>query len=155
MQVEKVKKRRQIASIALLNEEKFLLQLRDNIPTILAPNHWALLGGGIEQGESPEEAVKREINEEIDCKIFDVQFVDLIKIRNHPQFGEEDLYLFKGKINKPLKEITLFEGQRLGYFSIKEMKSLLMPDIVKEYLVKNISKFIVLSSVQDLAQRKT
>ncbi|PAX53327.1 NUDIX hydrolase [Brunnivagina elsteri CCALA 953] len=41
------------------------MQLRDNIPTILYPGYWALFGGHIEPGETPEVAVQREILEEI------------------------------------------------------------------------------------------
>lgn len=33
------------------------------------PNYWEFPGGKIEQGESKEEALKREIQEELDCTI--------------------------------------------------------------------------------------
>ena len=40
--------------------------LRDNIPTIAYPNTWNTPGVGIENGESPREAIVRELQEEID-----------------------------------------------------------------------------------------
>jgi 8-oxo-dGTP diphosphatase len=49
----------------LYRDGKFLMQLRDNIPSILYPGYWALFGGHIEPGETPEIAVQREILEEI------------------------------------------------------------------------------------------
>jgi 8-oxo-dGTP diphosphatase len=53
-------------AIAILSYEgKFLMQLRDNIPTILYPGLWGLFGGHIEAGETPEIAVVREVIEEI------------------------------------------------------------------------------------------
>jgi 8-oxo-dGTP diphosphatase len=55
----------QVAIAILYQEDKFLMQLRDNIPTILYPGYWALFGGHIEEGETPDIAVKREILEEI------------------------------------------------------------------------------------------
>jgi 8-oxo-dGTP diphosphatase len=54
-----------VAIAILYRDGKFLMQLRDNIPTILYPGYWALFGGHIEPGETPEIAVKREILEEI------------------------------------------------------------------------------------------
>ncbi len=55
----------EVAIAILPSDGKFLMQLRDNIPTILYPGLWGLFGGHIEAGETPEIAVKREIMEEI------------------------------------------------------------------------------------------
>jgi 8-oxo-dGTP diphosphatase len=58
------------AAIAILHKENmYLMQLRDNIPNIRYPGYWALFGGHIEPGESPEVAVQREILEEIGYKL--------------------------------------------------------------------------------------
>jgi 8-oxo-dGTP diphosphatase len=59
----------EVAIAILPYEGKFLMQLRDNIPTILYPGLWGLFGGHIEAGETPEIAVKREILEEIGYQI--------------------------------------------------------------------------------------
>jgi len=52
-------------AIIILADGRFLLQLRDDKPEIFYPNHWGLFGGAIELGESDEEALKRELFEEI------------------------------------------------------------------------------------------
>jgi 8-oxo-dGTP pyrophosphatase MutT (NUDIX family) len=54
-----------VAIAILYQDNKFLMQLRDNIPNIPYPGHWALFGGHIEPGETPDIAVQREILEEI------------------------------------------------------------------------------------------
>jgi len=54
-----------VAIAILYRQDKFLLQLRDNIPGIVYPGHWGLFGGHIEPGETPDVAVKRELLEEI------------------------------------------------------------------------------------------
>lgn len=43
----------------------FLLQLRDDKPTIFFPNTLAIIGGQIEEGEEPLAAARRELHEEI------------------------------------------------------------------------------------------
>ncbi len=54
------------AAIAILyQDDRFLLQLRDDNPQILYPGHWAFFGGHLERGESPESALWRELKEEI------------------------------------------------------------------------------------------
>ena len=53
-------------AIAILHrDDKFLFQLRDDIPNIVYPAHWGFFGGHIDPGETPHEAVVRELQEEI------------------------------------------------------------------------------------------
>ena len=59
----------EVAIAIIYQNDRFLLQLRDDIPTIVHPGSWALFGGHLEQNETPEEAIKREIQEEIDYHI--------------------------------------------------------------------------------------
>jgi 8-oxo-dGTP diphosphatase len=59
-------------AIAILPfDGNFLMQLRDNIPTILSPGLWGLFGGHLEVGETPEIAVEREVLEEIGYQMQD------------------------------------------------------------------------------------
>src|SRR5881396_885748 len=53
----------------LLRNGRYVLQLRDNKPGIAAPGLWALFGGAVEQNEAPEEAVRREVYEELGLKV--------------------------------------------------------------------------------------
>ena len=57
--------RLQVAIAILYQGNKFLCQLRDDIPNIVYPAHWGLFGGHLEPGETPDIAVKRELLEEI------------------------------------------------------------------------------------------
>lgn len=55
----------QVAIAILYQNNKFLMQLRDNFPHIAHPGCWGLFGGHLEPNESPEIALQREILEEI------------------------------------------------------------------------------------------
>lgn len=55
----------QVAIAILYRDNKFLCQLRDDVPGIVYPGHWGLFGGHLEPGETPDVAVIREVIEEI------------------------------------------------------------------------------------------
>jgi 8-oxo-dGTP diphosphatase len=63
----------EVAIAILYREGKFLLQLRDNIPGIIFPGFWGLFGGHLETGETPDQAIKRELEEEINYTITNPQ----------------------------------------------------------------------------------
>ncbi|MFC3229579.1 NUDIX domain-containing protein [Marinibaculum pumilum] len=54
-----------VAALVRLADGRYLLQLRDDIPGIWYPDHWGLFGGAIEAGETPEQALVREVREEL------------------------------------------------------------------------------------------
>lgn len=51
---------------ALITEDgRFLLQRRDPKPDIVLPDHWCFFAGGVEPGETPDQAIWREVEEEL------------------------------------------------------------------------------------------
>ena len=54
-----------VAALLVVDDGRYLMQLRDEKPMIFFPGHWGLFGGGIEPGETPEEALFRELDEEL------------------------------------------------------------------------------------------
>ncbi len=53
------------AAVIVTADGRYLLQRRDAVPTIWFPDRWGLFGGAIEEGETPEEALLRELGEEL------------------------------------------------------------------------------------------
>ncbi len=107
------------ASVILENNEgEILLLLRDNKSTIGYPNHWTLMGGKVENGETPEMAAHRELEEETGLKA-DLSFWRRYD-RQHPLFIV-DQYIYLGKVEASLEEMVLGEGQALQFFKPAEI----------------------------------
>ena len=77
--------KRQGSSIIFINDNnEILLFLRDDKPSIPFPNMWDLPGGHVEENETPEQSIVREMKEELEldikeCELFSVnEFPDRI-----------------------------------------------------------------------------
>lgn len=103
-------------SIILQNSRnEVLLFLRDDKPEIPYPNHWDLPGGHIEEDETPEECIVREMLEEIET--------DVSACRRQAIYDFDDRveYLFFMEFNAETDDIVLHEGQRLQWFAESEI----------------------------------
>ena len=64
---EKMKKNIYVVGAVIIENDKILCAQRG--PTKSLPLKWEFPGGKIEAGESPQEALRREIKEEMQCKV--------------------------------------------------------------------------------------
>ena len=67
------------AAVALIIDEqgRYLVQLRDAKPTIFFPDHWGCFGGALEPGETDEQCLAREIDEELGLDLQQLRRVPL------------------------------------------------------------------------------
>lgn len=115
-------KRIPCASIIVENTEgEVLLLLRDNKASIAYPNHWTLIGGKMEEGETPEMAAHRELAEETGLKATLVFWMRYD--RQHAIFIV-DQYIYTAKVDVPQESLVLGEGQALQFFKPDEIKRL-------------------------------
>lgn len=106
-------------SIILFNiRGQVLLFLRDDKPDILCPNRWDLPGGHVEEGETPEACIRREMLEEIET---DVSLSRLHRVYDFPDRTE---YVYLMELNAEAESIPLHEGQCLRWFSANEIPGL-------------------------------
>ncbi len=134
-------KMKKIAAIILENPEgQLLFYKRDNKPGIPFPGHWDLIGGHVEEGETPEEALVREIKEELGINVINISFFKEYLCVDGDAYHNIK-YIFKAIIDIPVDEITLLEGDYPQYFSKNEIKSIkfanILKNIVMDYLQEN------------------
>lgn len=111
-------------SIVLVGPDgRLLLHKRDDDPRIGYPGHWALFGGSVEDGETPAEAIRRELREEID---FDPDCFGAFRRFVHR--GKRE-WAFIGRIALPLDRLVLREGAGMAFFEPGELGGLtIRPD---------------------------
>ena len=113
------------------DDRKILLLLRDDKPSIPYPNRWDIPGGVVEQGESPEEAIIREMKEEIELDLKDFRVFKVF-----PWEDRRETVFFK-KLNLDIRATNLHEGQRIRWFTKNELLSMSLAfndnAIIREY----------------------
>ncbi len=106
-----------VVAIAILQQDdKFLMQLRDDDPTIMYPGHWGFFGGHLEAGESPEMGVRRELLEEIgycptELTLFH-SWADVHVTR----------HVYYGILGAELTDLILTEGLDIQLLSLEDIK---------------------------------
>jgi 8-oxo-dGTP diphosphatase len=118
----------------------YLMQLRDDIPTILSPGKWGFFGGSIENGETPIEAAQRELTEEISAtaELIFWKRQDLPHVVRH---------IFAGTPRIPFSKLKLLEGMDMGLFT--------PDDILRGRLrapVKQIEREIIPAAIEILSE---
>ncbi len=64
-----------VAALLVLEDGRYIMQLRDDIPDIWYPGHWGLFGGGVDAGEDDIAALRRELWEELELELGEPRLV--------------------------------------------------------------------------------
>ena len=119
--------------ILIASNGTILLQYRDK-DSKWNQDSWSEFGGQIEEGETPEEAVKRELKEELGIELVDLKFFKKYKLQRKKGIYEQ--FVFTASFNYALEKLKKQqkEGKDLALFSYKEIKNLKMADYTKKIL---------------------
>lgn len=109
-------KKKGTSMIFLNDADQVLLFQRDNKPTIPFPNCWDILGGHVEEGETPAETIVREIEEEIELKLHNPVLFKVFDMADRIE------NTFWQRANLDIATQRLNEGQRLKWFTEDEIR---------------------------------
>ena len=120
----------QIAQVLLFDRRhRLLIYLRDDKPGIPFPNHWDLFGGHVEAGETPEQALVREVKEELGVELADWEFFRAYSCTEGDAYPNVK-YIYWAAMDKNFQELTLYEGQRLASIARDERASVRFANIL-------------------------
>lgn len=124
-------------ALLIMNDEqtKFLVTRKDDATV----PHWLLPGGGIEEDETIEESVVREIKEELDCDV-DQDSLEFVGEYEAPAAGRPgqfvNIKLYKGTFTGDPKASS--EIVELGWLSKDDVTNSIASEIIREKLIPDL-----------------
>ena len=110
-----------VAAVIVLDDRRYLLQLRDQKPGIFYPGHWGLFGGAIDANETPEMALFRELREEIGLEIEEARLLTEFSF-TFGRHGRIQRYFYEVSIRaEVIPELRLREGAEMRAFSASDI----------------------------------
>lgn len=92
-----------VAAIITVEDGRYLMQLRDDIPRIFYPGHWGCFGGAVGAGEDKGAALLRELEEELEWRSgIGAAFVN---------FDFDLTHLGQGRYYRKYYEVTVGEAE--------------------------------------------
>lgn len=115
---------RRVALFVLEDENKRLLIQHRSKDAERRPDFWGFFGGGINEDETPEEAVRREAREELGIEFKDLRFFRRYEQREED--GVHEKFVFIASLNDPIAELKKRqkEGQDLKLLYSKDLDNL-------------------------------
>ena len=113
-----------------------VLHLRDDKPEIPHPACWSLFGGATDDGELPDETIRRELREEL--ALHDVTLRALWRVVDMDGDGRR-LTIFEARTPRYAREMTLAEGQALGVFDLASALELRLAAFCRRSLLRYAS----------------
>ena len=116
---------RNVSVLGLYNDKKEILLQHRSKDAKRLPDHWAFFGGGIENGETPEQALARESIEELEYRVMKPQRLYIQKFTFEGSVNTK--YVFVERYD-PSQTLIQHEGLEMGWWKFSDLDKLLIID---------------------------
>jgi 8-oxo-dGTP diphosphatase len=96
----------EVALAMLERNGRWLVQLRDEIPTIVAPGCWGLSGGHLDPGETAQQTLRREFLEEISWQ---PQTLELAMVHH---IHRRTAHMVQAELSVPLEQLPTAPSEK-------------------------------------------
>jgi 8-oxo-dGTP pyrophosphatase MutT (NUDIX family) len=122
--------------LIVTDDGKLLLHHRDDKPGIAHPGCWAGFGGAVEEGESVDEALRREVLEETGLVITNPRLLtEAVDVEGGGRLVS--LFCVVGGISP--EQIDLHEGAGVGTHSLDELERLEVTPFVRRAITSHLA----------------
>jgi 8-oxo-dGTP diphosphatase len=122
-------------ALIVTEDGRLLLHHRDDKPGIPNPDCWAGFGGAVEDGETVEDAVRREVREETGVEIEDPVF--LTETVDHEGDGRTVSLFYIVSSVRP-EDIDLQEGAGVAVHRIEDLPELKITPFVRRAIYSHL-----------------
>jgi 8-oxo-dGTP pyrophosphatase MutT (NUDIX family) len=112
-----------VAAIITVEDGRYLMQLRDDIPGIFYPGHWGCFGGAVGPGETGFAALQRELAEELEMQAIHADEFITLDFDLH-KLGQSRCYRTYYEIKATAAQVSrcvLHEGAEMRLFAPAEL----------------------------------
>jgi 8-oxo-dGTP diphosphatase len=117
---------RRVAGVILIDRRGWILLQRRSMDAPASPGQWSFPGGGIEDGEEPEEAARRELLEEtgltVDGEL--IPYWSGLRPSTSAVSGRVEWHLYCAATDARQEEVVLGEGDAMEFIAPKDALAL-------------------------------
>ncbi len=118
---------KETTAILLYNKEGEILMIQRTLDAKKNPGCWSFFGGGVEEGETPEQAVRREAKEELGVNLKNPRLL-LISEHDYQEYIDR-MHVFTSRFKENMK-LKQHEGRAKAWYKPNDALNLkLSPDI--------------------------
>jgi 8-oxo-dGTP pyrophosphatase MutT (NUDIX family) len=115
-----------VVGLIVVDDRRYLMQLRSQKSGIFYPGHWGFFGGAVDDGEDADQALLRELREELGIEVSDTRYFT--------EFSFDFRFCGRGRVwrryyrisvtSRMTETMVLGEGSDMRVFSAQEILNL-------------------------------